>query len=79
MPAWCDVTDLEKKLLTPLALMVAQYCTIGRTLDNKAMHAGEMAFMVLAEYGLLTMKPDVYRFADWTEAGLQVLEGQKAR
>jgi hypothetical protein len=71
------MSEPERKALIALVLMVDQYLSNGRILDNLAMHAGEMALQVLAEHGLVTLQPGTYRFAHWTEAGRQLLTSQR--
>jgi hypothetical protein len=67
----------EQKILLALALMVDQYCAYNEVLDNSAMRAGETAFQVLAEYGLVTLQGSC-RFADWTDAGRELLNSIEA-
>jgi hypothetical protein len=71
------MSEPERKLLIALVLMVEQYLTSGRVLDNLAEHAGEMALEVLADHGLVTLQPGSYRFAQWTDAGRQLLMSQR--
>ena len=67
------MTDSEKKLLTALVAMVHQHLhAYGDEVDNLAESAGERAFQVLADFGLMELANT--RFARWTEAGKKFLE-----
>ena len=66
------MTPEEKKILGALAWMCEQYMGRGNGwLDDKAMHAGELAVEVLASYGLV--KPEI-QGGSWTEEGLLFLD-----
>jgi hypothetical protein len=73
------MSQREHRLLVALTLMVDQYLSIGGgTLDNLAMHAGETAFRVLSDHGLVTLdNGEGSRFAKWTDAGRQLLANQR--
>ena len=73
----CQMDEQERKILLALALMVDQCCAYNGMLDNSAMRAGETAFRVLAEYGLVRLEGG-YRFADWTDAGRELLMSVEA-
>lgn len=71
-----DGEKADQKAVRALAWMVEQYLSRHDTsaLDNMCMGAGELACEVLAERGLLTIADGQYRFAEWTEAGRDLLE-----
>jgi hypothetical protein len=71
-----DGEKSEQKAVRALAWMVEQYLSRHDTseLDNMCMGAGELAYEVLAEWGLLTIADGQYRSAEWTEAGRDLLE-----
>ena len=65
------MTESEKKLLSALAKMAAQYLeTEQGNLDHLHMTAGQRTVRVLAEYGLVI---DDGRNSRWTEAGKALL------
>jgi hypothetical protein len=71
------MNETERKILQALAVMAAQYLVHDvqdTELDSKAMSAGEHALLVLAGYGLVTLKGGHRIRGDWTEAGRRFLE-----
>jgi hypothetical protein len=66
----------DEKAVRALAWMVEQYLSRHDTgeIDNLCMGPGELACEVLAERGLLTIADGQYRFAEWTDAGRDLLE-----
>ena len=69
--------DDEKLLLQTLAWVCNQYMTgYGDTLDSHCMGAGEEAFKLLSNYGLMQVhegRSDL-RYVDWTSLGREFLE-----
>ncbi len=61
------MTKEEERLLAALAKMASQYLETNGVLDHMWMSAGEDAFSVLSDYGLV--EADSGRGATWTEAG----------
>ena len=64
------MSDTERKLLTALAMMCAQYIEEDGVLDHQSMRAGERAVAVLVEQGLVNPSG---RGGSWTEAGQALL------
>ena len=69
------MTDNEKKLLISLIMMVKQYLGDADEVYNQSMSAGEHAFLVLEDFGLMeVLNPQVPCTGRWTEAGKNFIE-----
>jgi hypothetical protein len=69
------MTDNEKKLLIALIMIVKQYLGDGDEVYNSSMSAGEHAFLVLEDFGLMkVLNPQVPCTGRWTEAGKSFIE-----